>query len=172
MESNVSDWRNVCSRTIWMFIYELELWISWKSGSMRLKKKIQSNKQVVNQSYWETDDRNVTQWNRMKGQSVDAKYTYIISKPKKWKTEIIQSMLLNLKERMYAKKMFASLREGKYANSVSLEVFYVKIRNDNPSLRIFRFYSRFRAKKLTIWQSRLHYPKYIHKGRLQIAERD
>lgn len=51
----------------------------------------------------------------MKGQSVDAKYTYIISKPKKWKTEIIQSMLLNRKERMYAKKMFASLREGKYA---------------------------------------------------------
>lgn len=61
-------------------------------------------------SYQETDDRNATQWNRMKRQTVDAKYTYISSEPNKCRTEIIQSMLLSFKERMCV-KMLASVCE-------------------------------------------------------------
>lgn len=44
---------------------------------MKEKKIIQSRKQNVNQSYRETDNRNATQWNKMKGQSADGKYTYV-----------------------------------------------------------------------------------------------
>lgn len=64
--------------------YDYEIWLNV------MKKKIQSRKQNLNRPYWETDGRNATQWNRMKGQTADTKYTHIFSKPNKWRTEIIQ----------------------------------------------------------------------------------
>lgn len=79
--------------------YDYELAENLAQHSER-RKKIQSRKQNVNQSYRETDNRNATQWNKMKGQSADGKYTYV-SEPNKWRTKIVQSMLLSHKERMY-----------------------------------------------------------------------